>query len=186
MNNPWVTGQARATARRLLADPAAGAASMIERLYLLAFARAARPEEISRAEAFLAGEDAQLPDRRAGKPLDESLPDRFRRGRVSRAEVRRMRYTAHMATLVIEAFPEALHAKLKRTAEAHRRSITEETVHLLEAALAVEVPGSAAPKQGSYWAQRRLLPEYEALLKSGALAGGTDSSAAISEERDQR
>jgi plasmid stability protein len=91
-----------------------------------------------------------------------------------------------MATLVIDAFPEALHAQLKRTAEAHRRSISDETVHLLEAALAAEDLRAAAPKQSSYWRQRRLLPEYQALLNSGALAGGTDSTAAISAERDQR
>ena len=37
-----------------------------------------------------------------------------------------------------------------------------------------------------YWARPKLLPEYEALLKSGALLGGADSTVAISEERDAR
>ncbi len=41
-----------------------------------------------------------------------------------------------MPTLVIKSFPEELHAKLKAMAAAHRRSVTQETIHLLETALA--------------------------------------------------
>ncbi len=37
-----------------------------------------------------------------------------------------------------------------------------------------------------YWAERKLLPEYRALIESGALRGGMDSTTAISEERDAR
>jgi plasmid stability protein len=88
-----------------------------------------------------------------------------------------------MPTLVIKSFPAALHARLKQTAAAHRRSVTQETIHLLEQALASEAPRAT---RGSYWARRELLPEYEILLKSGALSGGTDSSLMISGERDVR
>ena len=91
-----------------------------------------------------------------------------------------------MPALVIESFPEALHARLKQTAAAHRRSITQETIHLIERALAAEPATPPAPAKGGYWANRKLLPEYKALLESGVLAGGTDSTIGLSEERDAR
>ena len=91
-----------------------------------------------------------------------------------------------MPALVIESFPEALHAKLQQIAASHRRSVTQETIHLIEAALASEPAAPAAPKPITVWAKRKLLPEYEALLHSGALSGGTDSTVIISEERDAR
>lgn len=94
-----------------------------------------------------------------------------------------------MATLVIKSFPETLHARLKQTAAAHRRSVTQETIHLIEKAIAEEenlaIPASEPPK-ASYWANRKLLPEWEAALKAGAFSGGTDSTQIISEERDAR
>jgi len=103
-----------------------------------------------------------------------------------------------MATLVIKAFPEDLHTQLRRLAASHRRSVTQETIFLLEKALqpdsdartepggpsASTFPGSSSAS--SYWKRRELLPEYEAMLKSGALQGGSDSTAMISEERDAR
>jgi len=50
-----------------------------------------------------------------------------------------------MAALVIKPFPEHLHAKLRRIAAAHRRSVTQETIHLLETAIAsVETARSSA------------------------------------------
>jgi plasmid stability protein len=98
-----------------------------------------------------------------------------------------------MAALVIKSFPEELHARLRRIAAAHRRSVTQETIQLLEAAIAAEESGSSVPgkfatpaEPGSYWANRELLPEYEAALKAGAFSGGTDSTQIISEERDAR
>ena len=92
-----------------------------------------------------------------------------------------------MPALVIKSFPEALHAKLRKIAAAHRRSVTQETIHLIETAIVAEekaVP--TAPVTQSKWANRKLLPEYEAMLKSGAFSGGTDSTQIISEERDAR
>ncbi|MBL9151927.1 MAG: hypothetical protein JNK37_05565 [Verrucomicrobiales bacterium] len=91
-----------------------------------------------------------------------------------------------MATLVIKSFPEELHAKLKSMAAAHRRSVTQETIHLIEAALTSEEEISAPASTQSKWAKRKLLPEYEAMLASGAFSGGTDSTVIISEERDAR
>lgn len=90
-----------------------------------------------------------------------------------------------MSALVIDPLPEALHARLKQAAETHRRSLAQETIVLLEFALEQEPVSEAKPK-ASYWAQRTMLPEYEALLNSGVLSGGTDSTQIISEERDAR
>ena len=93
-----------------------------------------------------------------------------------------------MPTLVIKSVPESLHRRLKRTAAAHRRSVTQETMSLLEKALeAEEAAEAAAPRPGpSYWGQRPLVPAYAAALASGAFADGQDSTAAISAERDER
>ena len=90
-----------------------------------------------------------------------------------------------MAALIIEPFPETLHARLQQTAAAHHRSITQETILLLEKALDAEPAPTPAAPQG-YWATRNVLPEYQALLDSGVLAGGTDSTIGLSEERDVR
>lgn len=91
-----------------------------------------------------------------------------------------------MPTLVIKSFPSELHSRLRQTAAAHRRSVTQETIHLLEKALQAEALGPQGLPQGSYWANRKLLPEYDAALKAGAFSGGTDSTAIVSEERDAR
>ena len=94
-----------------------------------------------------------------------------------------------MPALVIKSFPEALHAKLRQIAAAHRRSVTQETIHLLETAIVAEEKATPAASSGpamSYWATRKLLPEYEAALKAGAFSGGTDSTQIISEDRDAR
>ncbi len=92
-----------------------------------------------------------------------------------------------MPALVIKSFPEALHAKLRQIAAAHRRSVTQETIHLIETAIAVEEKTSPATNNGrSKWVNRKLLPEYEAMLARGAFSGGTDSTEIISEERDAR
>lgn len=92
-----------------------------------------------------------------------------------------------MSALVIESFPDALYARLKRVAATHQRSVPQETIHQLEKALAEEehvAPAPAAPV--SYWARRKLLPEYEVAMTAGAFSGGTDSSEIISTERDAR
>jgi plasmid stability protein len=92
-----------------------------------------------------------------------------------------------MPALVIKSFPEALHARLRQIAAAHRRSVTQETIHLLEAAIASEEAATSATNSSqSKWANRKILPEYEAMLKTGAFSGGTDSTMALSEDRDAR
>ncbi len=92
-----------------------------------------------------------------------------------------------MPALFIKSFPEDLHAKLRQFAAAHRRSVTQETIHLLESAIAAEKKTAPAITDGqSKWASRKLLPEYEAMMKAGAFTGGTDSTQIISEERDAR
>lgn len=93
-----------------------------------------------------------------------------------------------MPTLVIKSVPESLHRRLKRTAAAHRRSLTQETMHLLEKALeAEEASLPAKSREGlSYWGKRALVPTYAAALASGAFADGQDSAATISADRDER
>jgi plasmid stability protein len=92
-----------------------------------------------------------------------------------------------MPALVIKSFPEDLHSKLRQYATAHRRSVTQETIHLLETAIAAAEKQSPAANIGqSKWANRKLLPEYEAMLATGAFSDGTDSTQIISEERDAR
>lgn len=91
-----------------------------------------------------------------------------------------------MPALVIKSFPEVLHEKLRRIAARHRRSLTQETIHLLETAIIAEEKEAADAPAVSKWANRKLLPEYEAMQKRGAFSGGTDSTQIISEERDVR
>ncbi|NOY01066.1 MAG: Arc family DNA-binding protein [Verrucomicrobia bacterium] len=89
-----------------------------------------------------------------------------------------------MPTLVIKSFPEELHSRLKETASAHRRSVTQETIHLLEKALLAESSVRLDEKASSYWAKRKLLPEFEKALQAGAFNELGDSTEMISEERD--
>lgn len=87
-----------------------------------------------------------------------------------------------MPTLVIKKLPEELHDRLKATAAAHRRSITQEAICLLEEAL----NGEPDQVSSSYWANRKRLPEFEQALERGAFSTPSDSTTTISEERDSR
>lgn len=94
-----------------------------------------------------------------------------------------------MPTLVIKSVPAKLHAKLKRTATQHRRSVTQETMYLLEKALEAEEHEKrpTAMREGrSYWGTRAYTPAYAKALKVGAFTRGEDSSDGISRERDER
>ena len=97
---------------------------------------------------------------------------------------------ATMPALVIKSFPEELHAKLRQIAAAHRRSVTQETIYLIETAITAEEkatpPATSTGPAVSYWANRKLLPEYEAALKAGALTSDSDCTIGLSEERDAR
>ncbi len=64
--------------------------------------------------------------------------------------------------------------------------MTQETIHLIERALAESKTAQVAEMPTSYWATRKLLPEFAAALEAGAFSGGTDSTVIISEERDAR
>jgi plasmid stability protein len=93
-----------------------------------------------------------------------------------------------MPTLVIKSVPPKLHAKLKRTASLHRRSVTQETMYLLEKALEAEEhekPASVRSGQ-SYWGTRAYTPAYTKALKAGAFGATGDSSGGVSRERDER
>ncbi len=95
--------------------------------------------------------------------------------------------SATMPALVIKSFPEELHAKLGQIAASHRRSVTQETIHLIEKAISSEENSARTGASGqSKWANRKVLPGYEASLHSGAFRGGTDSTLGLSEERDAR
>ncbi|MEO8616983.1 MAG: hypothetical protein ABI600_17720, partial [Luteolibacter sp.] len=72
-----------------------------------------------------------------------------------------------------------------QTAAAHRRSVTQEAIHLIETALNAESSTQKSTSEG-YWTNRKLLPEFEAALKAGAFSGGTDSAIEISGERSAR
>jgi len=89
-----------------------------------------------------------------------------------------------MPTLVIKSFPEELHLRLKETAANHRRSVTQETIFLLEQALIAETGDRVKESAASYWATRKILPEFEEALASGAFCEGAESTESISEERD--
>jgi plasmid stability protein len=94
-----------------------------------------------------------------------------------------------MPTLVIKSVPAKLHARLKRTAAAHRRSLTQETMHLLEKALAAEDAAASSPalRTGpSYWSTRPLQPAYASALAAGAFSDAVDSTVSVSAERDER
>ena len=92
-----------------------------------------------------------------------------------------------MPALVIKSFPEDLHVKLKEIAASHRRSVTQETIHLIEKALLDEESAASQPTgASSKWANRELLPEYAEMIKTDAFIGGTESTQSISEERDAR
>ena len=100
---------------------------------------------------------ALFPVQRAGEMLAFRFPSACER--------------SFMATLVIKNLPDALHARLKKQAQAHHRSLTKEAIVLLEQGLSA--PRRAAPK---------LAPPLQ-------LAGGyrptiEDIEAAIAEGRD--
>jgi hypothetical protein len=78
--------------------------------------------------------------------------------------------------------PEPLYKKAKIRAVELRQTLRDIVLASLEHEL--EKPVTGEGPQPSYWASRKLLPEYEAALKAGAFSGGTDSTQIISEERN--
>jgi hypothetical protein len=80
--------------------------------------------------------------------------------------------------------PESLYRQAKIRAVEKGTSLKALVLTALEHELRNRVKESA-PK-APYFARRKLLPEYEALLKAGAFQAGTDSAQTISQERDPR
>lgn len=90
-----------------------------------------------------------------------------------------------LPALVIKSFPEELHARLRQIAASHRRSVTQETIHLIELAISIENNTAFPVEAGvSKRANRDLLPPYKAMSKTGAFSRGKDWSIALSKERD--
>lgn len=80
--------------------------------------------------------------------------------------------------------PEPLYRKAKIRAVEQGQTLRQIVLISLEREL--DAPKTTQEAPTSYWANRKLLPEYEAALKSGALSGGTDSTVIVSEDRDSR
>jgi len=80
--------------------------------------------------------------------------------------------------------PGPLYKKVKIRAVERGQTLKQIVLTSLEREL--EAPQAIEEAPSSYWANRKLLPKYEAALKAGAFSGGTDSTQIISEERDAR
>ena len=82
--------------------------------------------------------------------------------------------------------PESLYRKAKIRAFELGTSLRS----LVVDALAREIESPRTPGKSSsgsgFFARRMVLPEYEALMKAGGLAGGSDSTQVISEDRSAR
>lgn len=80
--------------------------------------------------------------------------------------------------------PDPLYKRAKIHAVETGRTLKELVLTSLERELAPS--RVAVGEEASYWANRKLLPEFQAALEAGAFSGGTDSAEIISEERDAR
>ena len=80
--------------------------------------------------------------------------------------------------------PEPLYKRAKIRAVERGQTLKQIVLTSLEREL--DAPQTVEEAPASYWANRKLLPEYEAALKAGAFSGGTDSTILISKERDAR
>ena len=80
--------------------------------------------------------------------------------------------------------PEDLYKKAK--IRAIERGVTLKQIVLTSLSKELEETSRVAEAPVSYWANRQLLPEYEAAMKEGAFSGGTDSTILISEDRHAR
>ncbi len=83
--------------------------------------------------------------------------------------------------------PDALYKKAKIRAIERGQTLKQIVLASLEAELEPrEDCAKVAEEPKSYWANRKLLPEFKKHWESGALSGGTDSTTIISEDRDAR
>lgn len=99
-----------------------------------------------------------------------------------------------MSTLVIKSVPKEIHQFLKESARAHRRSLTQEVITMLEQLVTLRKKEESIPAKTKLTPEymklltrsgkRKLVPGYLELYAAQAFAGGTDSSVMISEDRD--
>lgn len=80
--------------------------------------------------------------------------------------------------------PEALYKKAKIRAVETGQTLKQIVLTSLEKELEPSI--SVAEETGSYWANRKLRPEFKKYWESGSIDSGTDSTQIISEERDAR
>jgi hypothetical protein len=83
--------------------------------------------------------------------------------------------------------PESLHRRAKIRAFEQGISLKLLVVNALAREIdASQVAGESSTSRGSFFSRRKLLPEYEALTTAGVLAGGSDSTQVVSEDRSTR
>jgi hypothetical protein len=80
--------------------------------------------------------------------------------------------------------PEALYRRAKIRAVETGRTLKELVLNSLERELSPASSGLATGR--SFGERRQLRPEFQRLMESGALGGGTDSTILISEDRSSR
>lgn len=80
--------------------------------------------------------------------------------------------------------PDALYKRAKVHAVETGRTLKDLVLNSLEKELA-PVSSSSAPGQ-SFMERRKLRPEFQRLMESGAVGGGTDSTIIVSEDRSSR
>jgi hypothetical protein len=80
--------------------------------------------------------------------------------------------------------PEALYRRAKIRAVETGRTLKELVLNSLERELSPASCGLATGR--SFGERRQLRPEFQRLMESGALGGGTDSTILISEDRSSR
>ncbi len=80
--------------------------------------------------------------------------------------------------------PDSLYKKAKILAIERGQTLKQVVLDSLEREMGASAP--AKIENATQWANRKLLPAYEAALKAGAFSGGTDSTILISEDREDR
>lgn len=83
--------------------------------------------------------------------------------------------------------PDALYKRAKIRAIERGQTLKQIVLRSLEAELeSGEDTAKVSEPPKSYWANRRLLPEFKSYWESGTHSAGTDSTVIISEGRDER
>lgn len=91
-------------------------------------------------------------------------------------------YISQVKTII--DIPDPLYKKAKIRAVETGRTLKQLVLTSLEKEL--DPPPSPPEQEPLTWANRKLLPAYEAALKAGAFSGGTDSTVIVSEDRSSR